>query len=338
MGWKNILKADPTTWLLEKENPSIRYYTLKDIEDLGEEDPETQKAHADIMKSTLVKTILKNQTPEGYWENEANLYQPKYTATTNQMLILAEVGAQKTPEIEKAIEHVYRFQRNSGHFLTELPKSEKGKNSIIKDGCCYDGNILIYLNHFGYLDDPRTRRLLEFIYDYYDADNTGWKCRAYPINPDAVFPVNCFMGSTKILKAFSMISKSKRGSEMNEIIMLEVEKILDNMVYRYLKNPDGSRKDKAGWKRFGFPLFYQADLLEVLDTLTRLGVRDERMRDVIEVVLDAQQFDGRWLLKNTYNGKMWADIEVKHQPSKWITLRAMRVLKKWGCASDRQEL
>ncbi len=330
MGWKNVLKADPTTWLLEKENPSIRYYTLRDIEGLREEDSETQNAHADIMESNLVKTILTNQNPAGYWENEDNLYQPKYTATTNQMLILAEIGAQRTPMIEKAIEHVYRFQRNSGHFLTELPKTEKGKNSVIKDGCCYDGNILYYLNHFGYLDDPRTKRLLEFTYDYYDVDNTGWKCRAYPIDPSRVFPMNCFMGATKLLKAFSMIPNSNRDPKMNEIIKLEVEKVLDNKVYRYLRNPDGSRKDKAGWKRFGFPLFYQADLLEVLDTLTRLGVRDERMHDAIEVVLNAQQSDGRWLLKNTYNGKMWMDIEAKHKPSKWITLRALRVLKKWS--------
>lgn len=329
MGWKNVLKADPTTWLLEKENPSIRYYTLKDIKGLREEDPETQNAHGDIMESTLVKTILTNQNPAGYWENEDNLYQPKYTATTNQLLILAEVGAHRTPMIEKAIEHVYRFQRNSGHFLTELPKSEKGRNSIVKDGCCYDGNILYYLNHFGYLEDPRTKRLLEFTYDYYDWDNTGWKCRAYPIDPSRVFPRNCYMGATKLLKVFSMIPKSKRDPKMNEIIKLEVEKILDNKVYRYLRNPDGSRKDKAGWKRFGFPLFYQADLLEVLDTLTRLDVKDERMHDAIEVVLNAQQPDGRWLLKNTYNGKMWMDIEVKHKPSKWITLRALRVLKKW---------
>ena len=328
MGWKNVLKADPTDWLLESDNPSVRYFTLRDIQNRDEDDPQVLAARTEIMESIPVKTILKTQKPEGYWENEDDLYQPKYTATTNQLLILAEVGAQRIPEIEKAIEHVFRFQRNSGHFLTTLPKTVKGRDSIVKDGCCYDGNILHYLNHFGYLEDPRTRRLLEFTYDYYDRENKGWKCRAYPIDPSRVFSVNCFMGATKVLKAFSTISAPKRSPKMNQIIEFEVEKILENKVYRYLRNPDGSRKDKAGWKRFGFPLFYQADLLEVLDTLTRLGVRDERMRDAIEEVLNAQQPDGRWLLKNTYNGKMWTNIEEKHKPSKWITLRAMRVLKK----------
>ena len=329
MGWKSVLKADSTEWLLEKDNPSVRYLTLREIEDREENDPEARKAYVEIMKSAPVKTILAAQKPEGYWATKEDMYLPKYTATTHQLLILAEHGATKTPEIEKAIEQVYRFQRNSGHFLTKLPKSEKGRNSVVKDGCCFDGNVLLYLNHFGYLDDPRTKKLLEFTYDYYDKENTGWKCRAFPIDSDRVFPVNCFMGRTKILKAFSHIPEEKRAPEMKKIIELEVEEILENGVYRYLRNSDGSRKNKAGWKKFGFPLFYQADILEIMGSLARLGVKDERMQDAIEVILEAQQSDGKWLLKNTYNGKMWMDIEEKHMPSKWITLRAMCVLKKW---------
>ena len=219
------------------------------------------------------------------------MYLPKYKATTHQLLLLAEMGATRTPMIEKAVEQVYRFQRNSGHFLTELPKSEKGRDSVVKDGCCFDGNILLYLSHFGYLEDPRTQKLLDFIYDYYDDVNTGWRCRAYPINPDAVFPVNCYMGSTKILKAFSRILPEKRSQRMKEIIACETEKILENRVYKYLRNTNGSRKDKHGWKRLGFPLFYQSDLLEVMATLTRLEVHDDRMGDAVNIIRESQ---ARW--------------------------------------------
>lgn len=317
------------TWLLEPQNPSVRYNTQRLIQGLSEDDPQIQESRNMIMDSTVVRTILDAQNSEGYWATEEDMYLPKYTATTHQLLILAEHGATRTPEIEKAIEQVYRFQRNSGHFLTKLPKSEKGRNSVVKDGCCFDGNVLLYLNHFGHLDDPRTRTLLEFIYDYYDNENTGWKCRAFPIDPSKVFPVNCFMGRTKLLKAFSMIPEDKRDPEMNRIIKLEVEEILENGVYRYLRNPDGSRKDKAGWKKFGFPLFYQADILEIMVSLTRLGDKDERMQGSIDLILKAQQPDGKWLLKNTYNGKMYTDIEEKHKPSKWVTLRALYVLKNW---------
>jgi hypothetical protein len=76
-------------------------------------------------------------------------------------------------------------------------------------------------------------------------------------------------------------------------------------------------------------MFYQSDTLEVLDTLTRLDVRDERMERAIDLLLKSQLNDGRWLLKDTFNGKMWVDIEEKNKPSKWVTLRALRVLKRY---------
>ncbi|TFH07933.1 MAG: hypothetical protein E4H14_07435 [Candidatus Thorarchaeota archaeon] len=154
-------------------------------------------------------------------------------------------------------------------------------------------------------------------------------CRAFPINKDGVFPKNCFMGGIKVLKAFSQIPKSGRSSDMTRIIKQEVEIILDNGIFKYLKNPDGSRKEKAGWKKFGFPLFYQSDVLEVLDILTALGVKDERMEEAIELVLNSRNIQGTWDLKNTYNGKMYCEIDVKNKPSKWITLRATRILNRY---------
>jgi len=164
--------------------------------------------------------------------------------------------------------------------------------------------VLYYLNHFGYLDDQRTQKLLDFIYDYYDAQNAGWKCRAYPINPDRVLPVNCYMGAMKILKASSMIPEEKRSPQMEKIIKKETEKILENRIHWYLRNPDGTRKEKAGWKRFGYPLFYQSDILEIMTMLTRLGVKDDRMNEAVELIRDTQQKDGKWLMKDTFNGKM----------------------------------
>ena len=332
--WKNKLTVDRTDWLLEYSNPSVRYWALKGLLDLGEDHPSVVAARDMIMESPIVTAILGAMNPEGYWENADDMYLPKYTATTHQLLLLAELGARRTPEIEKAVEHLFRFQRNSGHFLTDMPKTERGRDSAVKDGCCLDGNVLYYLIHFGYMDDPRTQRTLDFQVEYHDDENAGWRCRAYPIDPNRVFPVNCYMGAAKVLKALSIIPEERRSPEIRRVILREAGNLMDNNVYQYLRNPDGSRKDKAGWKRFGFPLFYQTDVLEILDTLTRLGVRDPRMKPSIDMLLDTQQGDGTWLLKHTFNGKMIVDIEDKHKPSKWITLRAMRVLKRYYSRSS----
>ncbi len=327
MAWKRVLKADPTDWLLEPVDPCFRFWALQDLEGMKPDHPEVRETQEAIMESAPVRAILDAQHPEGHWVHREDMYLPKYRATTHSLLILAELGARKTPAIERGLEHVFDFQRDSGHFLTKIPKTAKGRASVVKDGCCLDANVLYYMAHFGYLEDPRVERLLDFIVDYHSTEDAGWKCRAFPINPDTVFPVNCYMGAAKTLRALSVIPPESRSIEIEAIIEREVENILENCIYRYLRNPDGTRKVKAGWKRFGFPLFYQCDALEVLDTLTRLGVRDGRMEDALKLVLDVQGDDGRWLLKHTFNGKMWVDIDVKHQPSKWITLRAMRTLK-----------
>jgi hypothetical protein len=329
MSWREAVRTDPTDWLLEPSDPSVRFWALKDIEGREASDPEVEESQDELMGSGPVKAILSAQHADGYWVRPDDMYLPKYRASTHSLLILAELGAKRTPRIECAIEHMYKFQRDSGHFLTNLPKTDRGRASTVTDGCCLDGNILYYLNHFGYLDDPRTRRLLDFLVADHSKVAGGWRCRAYPIDPNAVFPVNCYMGAMKPLRALAAIPEEKRPLEVRAVIEGEVEKILDNRIYLYRRNPDGSRKEKAGWKRFGFPLFYQSDVLEVLDTLTRLGVRNERMQGSIDLVLAAQQKDGRWFLKNTFNGKMWVDIEEKHRPSKWITLRALRVLKRY---------
>ena len=329
MGWKEQMKEVPVEWLLEPDDPCVRFWALQDLLDHAYDDPVVMEAQEAAMEQPPIKTILDAQDPEGYWVHEEDMYLPKYKATTHQLLILAELGAVRTPGIEKAIEHIFQFQRYSGHFLTKLPKTERGRASKMTDGCCIDGNILYYLNHFCYLDDPRTQKLIDFLVEDHDSEKAGWKCRAFPINPDAVFHSNCYMGATKVLKAFSCFPENKRTAEIKSIIGREVENILENQVFKYLKNPDGSRKEKAGWKRFGFPIYYQSDVLEVLDTLTRLGVVDERMEPTIELVKSVQGDDGKWLLKHTFNGKMWIDIEEKHKPSKWITLRALRVLKRF---------
>jgi hypothetical protein len=329
MNLEELLNEDIIGWLLEDENPSVRYWTFQQLQDRPKSNVDVIAAQKQVMQSKCVRSILAAQTNDYFWGNPDDMYNPKYRGATHSLLILAELGAERTSEIEKAIEHLFQFQRDSGHFLGDRPKTAKGRASVVKDGCCLDGNILYYLLHFGYLEDPRVQKLIDFQVDYYDRKNGGWKCRAFPIDPSKVYPVNCFMGRAKMLRGLASIPDASRSKEIKEIIGEEVEIILENQIYKYLKNPDGSRKEKAGWKRFGFPLFYQSDILEVLDALTTLGVRDDRMQEAIDLVIANRGKDGKWLLKNSYNGKMLCDIEVKGQPSKWITLRALRILRRF---------
>jgi hypothetical protein len=321
------IRKEVIDWLLDPVNPSVRFWALQHLDNKPQSHPEVQAAQDSIMGSLPVKTILGAQEPEGHWGKRNHSYIKKYTATTHQLLILAELGAKLTPAIERGIEHMFRFQLDSGHFTTILPKTARGRASKASDMVCFDANILYYMIYFGYLSDSRVVQLIDFLLNHHSTTDGGWKCRAYPIFPDTVIPANCFMGMCKALRAFSLVPPTQRSSQMKDVIRTITEIILENKVYQYLREPNGTRKAKVGWTRFGFPLFYNSDALEVLDTLTRLNIRDDRMQNAIDLVVSKQQSDGKWLLKHTFNGRMWHDIEVKHQPSKWITLRALRVLR-----------
>jgi hypothetical protein len=324
--WKSLLRGDPTEWLLEEENPSVRYWTLKDIIGKSESSPEVMEAKNQIMNSAPVSAILKAQDPAGFWVSVENPYLPKYRATYHQLLILSELGASRTETLEKAVEVLFsNYQYDSGHFSFRIIKTERGRKSSLTNGACLTGNIVRALIHFGYLHDERTQKAIEFLVKIHD---NGWPCKAYPIHKDRVFPRNCYMGGVKSLIAFSMIPEEERKTDIQEIIDQEIQIYLENEIFMYLKDKNGRRKAKFGWKRFRFPLFYQSDTLEVLDVLTKLGVRDDRMHKALDLVLSKQD-NGRWYMENTFNGKMWADIEEKGKPSKWITLKAIRVLKRF---------
>jgi len=94
---------DITSWLLEKNNPSVRYWTLLDILDKNIDDPEVFKAQNEIMESELIKRILYYQNIGGYWDEPNNIYLPKYTATTHSLQILAELGAKNHLKFRKAL-------------------------------------------------------------------------------------------------------------------------------------------------------------------------------------------------------------------------------------------
>jgi len=328
MSWKDIQSDEVMDWLLEPKNPSVRYWALQHLSEKSHEDVAVRKTQADIMESECVKKILGAQEKEGHWEQKENMYLPKYTATTHNLLILSELGAIRTEQIELAIEHVFQFQVNSGHFRMTIPKTAKGKDSKLRDMCCFDGNILYYLLHFGYLKDPRVEQLIQFLIENH-SDDYGWPCRAFPIDPAKVFTKNCFMGAIKVLRGLAAIPIKDKSKEVQLIVDQEVENILQNEIYKYLRLPDGSRKIKAGWRTFRFPMFYQSDILEVLDILTSLGIKDERMQETIDMVVSKQMKDGRWEMRSTFNEKMLCNIDVKNEASKWITLRALRVLKRY---------
>ena len=154
--WTSLLKADSTLWLLELDNPSVRYFTLTDLLERPPPDAEVRQAKAAIMASEPVRKILDAQYPDGYWIKPGIGYSPKCRATVWQVIFLADLGATRTEQIEKACQHIFQHaQRPDGAFI-----ANKGKSGAV---ICLNGNLLRSLLWFGYGDAPHVQRGLAWL-------------------------------------------------------------------------------------------------------------------------------------------------------------------------------
>jgi hypothetical protein len=331
--FKSILKADPTEWLLEENNPSVRYYALRDILEKTDDDAGLQEAGREIMKTGPVPAILAKQNESGFWELPEKFYTAKYKGSVWQLLILAELGADNTNEkIKKACEFVLNNSQDgqSGGFAhSSSAKTGGGRHSEVIP--CLTGNMVYSLIKLGYPDDPRVKRAIEWITSYQRFDDgiqeslNGWP---YDRLKAACFGKHtCHMGAVKTMKALSEIPENQRSEDVKNMIETGVEYILKHHIYK--KSHDLKLVAKPGWLKLGFPLMYQTDILEILGILTRFGYRDERMNEAIKVLVSKQDNKGRFILENSFNGRFQVDIEQKGKPSKWITLNVLRVLKKF---------
>jgi hypothetical protein len=138
---------------------------------------------------------------------------------------------------------------------------------------------------------------------------------------------SCHMGVVKSLKALAEIPVERRSVAVIDTIERGVEYLLKHHVYK--RSHDLNRVSKPGWLRFGFPLMYQTDVLEILGILTKLGYKDERMQEAVDLVRSKQDEQGRWKLESTFNGRFQTNIGQKGASSKWVTLNALRVLKRF---------
>jgi hypothetical protein len=330
--WKSVLKADSTGWLLETDNPSVRYFALTDILEKSEKESEVKGAKRDIMEAGVVPRILAKQRKEGYWEAPERFYTAKYKGTVWQLMILAELGADGSDErIKKAGEFILQNSQSpeDGAFsIWRSTRTRGGRSSGVIP--CLTGNMVWSLIRFGYLEDPRVKRGIDWIaaYQRFD-DGVEKKLKDWPYERwEACWGRHsCHMGVVKALKALTEIPDEKRSRKVKNTIEEGVEYLFKHHIYK--RSHDLQRISKPKGLRFGFPLMYQTDILEILGILTSLGYRDKRLQEAVDLVASKQDEQGRWVLESTFNGRFQTNIEQKGKPSKWITLRALRVLKKF---------
>jgi hypothetical protein len=336
MSWLNAVKGDSLAWLLEPDsvNPGVRYFALRDLLERPADAAEVVAAQAAVMRSGPVPTILDAQHPDGYWHKPGGGY-GKYRGTAWQIIFLGELGADPDDErVQRGCEYLlnHTIAANGGFACSNTTPVP---SSVVH---CLNGNLLASLIRLGRLDDPRVQQALawqacaitgEEPIRYYQSGTSGpaFACAANAGQP-------CAWGATKAMKALLAVPPAQRTSLIQQAIEQGVQLLL--RYHLASANYPFTGKISSAWFKLGFPLSYWSDVLETLSVLVALGYgRDPRLAEAYQWLMSKQDQQGRWKLENTVNGKMWVDIERRGKPSKWITLRVLRVVKAIEAATLR---
>ncbi|MGD8621302.1 MAG: hypothetical protein PVH60_05065 [Anaerolineales bacterium] len=333
--WLTRLNADPTGWLLETNDPGPRYLTLRDVLGLDPEDAETRAAAVQAHEQGPIVELLDAMHPEGFWAKPGHGYLPKYRSTVWSLITLAQLGAHSDYDerIARACDYALEHSlADGGRF------SSTGAPSGTVD--CLQGNMCAALLSLGVEYD----RLVE-AYEWMARTVTGeglapnserqasLRFYAGKCGPNFACGANnklpCAWGATKVMLAFGSLDEKQKTDLIENAVQFGIDFLLgvDPATADY---PNGwNDKPSGNWWKFGFPIFYVTDVLQILEALVALGYAgDPRLANAVDLVLDKQDERGRWPLEYSYKGKTWADFGEKKAPNKWVTIRALRVLKK----------
>ncbi|MFA5845162.1 MAG: hypothetical protein WC971_10085 [Coriobacteriia bacterium] len=338
-------RVPPATvdWLLEPGDPAVTVLTRRTL--LGETDsPEAAALWARRNDSPPVSTILDAMRPDGSWMTPAHDYD-KYHGSLWQVHLLGELWADGTDErVRLAADNAFSRQLPDGSW------SANGKTSSAIP--CLTANVGRALARLGFARDERVVRALGYCSDL--RRSVG----ALDCSFGLPYQLNgyCHMLAPKTLLFLAEVPRDLWPDGAGELRDAAVDALRDKEIFRSLpaeykdfqdkvwSAPSAEReavrdafiaehpvlhyKDKPGWLRFGFPLSYNSDALEALAALAAVGEeRRPEYETALAVVESAADPQMRWKMRNSLNGKMYADVEAKGAPSKWLTLRALQVLE-----------
>jgi len=307
-------------WLLGGD-PAIRWQALRDV--VGAAESTVERERQKVAREGWGARLLARQDAEGTWagglSSDGGLYSPKWISTTYTMLLLRDFGLPPTN----------RQARRACKLLLDQGLERDGgiKYGIWgkwwgRSETCITGMVLSILSSFAY-DDARLDTVADHLLDQQMPDG-GWNCRRpYGATHSSVHTTISVLEG---LRHYELQRRRKVGA-VRAAQRLGREFLL---VHRLFRSHRTGEVIKPIFLRLSFPPRWHYDVLRALDYFQAVNApRDERLTDAIDIVRSARGDDGRWPLQNLYKGKTYFELERLGAPSRWNTLRALRVLTWW---------
>lgn len=317
--WMKALSGNPLKWLLQKSNPCVRYRTLTDICELPASNAEVTKAREAIWRDPLVKTALdalddvKPFTKNMPWDRQG--------------LFKKHRGD---------LDALYRMGIPSGHPSIEAACDRWLDVEIPPQSECYPkqmiGGLVRYADH----SDTRLKRKIDYVIQnepFADGNRPG--ILRYGSRGDCCGSHSCYSAAIRSLWAVMGIPEEERSQAVDMFMAKGAAFLAAHRLYQPSHGP--SKPIKKEWLslRQPFGLGWQTDLLDILDVASQVGLKEDPcMLDALSELLSKQTAKGRWCVETIVpydTGRLAGvvkDADPEGSESKWVTLSALKVLKR----------
>jgi hypothetical protein len=300
-------------WLLDSD-PAIRWQVMRDL--LDEPHAVVAGERSRVALEGWGSRLLGLQGSDGQWGGGSYVF-PGWISTTDTLLLLRDLGLNPASEQARKAIGLVRDNCTWGPEFGDTPFFEGEVEP------CINGRVLAVVAYFGEASDRLVDRPLRD-----QLEDGGWNCEAPSSKRSSFHTTICVLeGLLEYVNA--------RGSSacVTAAHLRGPDYLLERRMFRSLATGHVIDPD---WTKFSFPTRWHHDVLWGLDNLRRAGFEPgERVGEAIDMVGKKQDGDRRWPLENPHAGEVHFDMEVGAQcPSRWNTLRALRVLDWFRCASS----
>ena len=310
-----IIPSETIDWLLAGD-PAIRWQVMRDLLDAPE--AEWQAERRQLLERGWAARLLAYQNPDGGWGQ--GVYSPKWTSTTYTLLALREMGLPgETPQARRGAQ--VALDKILGN--AEAPDFQR---SLLGGDHCIVGMLLALGVTFQ--DGGRRVDLLVEHLLAEQMDDGGWNCRRhrrpFPHHSSFNTTLNVLDGLRDYLE---MRPAAPHAARVAEAESAALELLLQH--HLFLSDKTGQVIHEQ-FTQIAYPYRWHYDYLRALDYFARARApRDARLREAIDLLLRRRTADGRWPNQKKFTGKVFFSLETPREPSRWNTLRALRVLRWW---------
>ncbi len=307
--------VDPVINWLMAGDPAIRWQTMRDL--LNHPADEWQAEQRRTLAEGWGARLLSHQAADGQWGG--GLYSPKWISTTYTLLALRGIGISRDCEAarrgaELVLDGILG-KRLDQKFQLQLARCDR----------CIVGMILLLAVYFE-IDDGRVQAMVENLLAETMPD-CAWNCR----RDHRPHPTHSSFHTTfNVLEGLREYAEWRQGALVEEVLKAEQQALEFMLQHRLFRSDKTNEIIHVNFTYFSYPFRWYYDVLRGLSYFARANAsRDPRLQDAIDLLHQRQLKDGRWPVQHKHPGRVYFDMEKTGGPSRWNTLRALRVLRWW---------